>query len=233
MNWLNRLLHKPSTEHFGSKLNASLGFWPSKLTLYKQAFSHSSIDQPKYGNNERLEFLGDSILGNVITEYLYHNLPTKNEGVLTDIRSKMVSRRTLNKLAKKFNIEEFVETNLNGKIPASILGNTFEALIAAIYLDKGEMFCKKFIIQEIILKHFSLEQLEKEISSYKKHFIHWTQKNSKDFFFKLLDESGESHKKNFEIAIVLEGETIAKAKSSSKKKAEEEASRIACESLNI
>jgi ribonuclease-3 len=233
MNWLNRLLHKPSSEHFSSKLNASLGFWPIKTTLYKQAFSHSSIDQPKYGNNERLEFLGDSILGNVITEYLFHNLPSKNEGVLTDIRSKMVSRRTLNKLAKKFNIEEFVETNLNGKIPASILGNTFEALIAAIYLDKGEIFCKKFIIQEIILKHFSLEQLEKEISSYKKHFIHWTQKNSKEFFFKLLDESGESHKKNFEIAIVLEGETIAKAKSSSKKKAEEEASRIACESLNI
>ena len=108
MNWLNRLLHKPSTEYFGSKINASLGFWPSKLTLYKQAFSHSSIDQPKYGNNERLEFLGDSILGNVITEYLYHNLPTKNEGVLTDIRSKMVSRRTLNKLAKKFNIEEII-----------------------------------------------------------------------------------------------------------------------------
>lgn len=233
MNWLNRLIQKPSSEHFDSKLNASLGFWPTKTTIYQQAFSHSSIDQPKYGNNERLEFLGDSILGNVITEYLYHNLPTKNEGVLTDIRSKMVSRRTLNKLAKKFNIEEFVETNLNGKIPASILGNTFEALIAAIYLDKGEIFCKKFIIQEIILKHFSLEQLEKEISSYKKHFIHWTQKNSKSFVFKLLDESGESHKKNFEIAIVLEGETIAKAMSSSKKKAEEEASKIACESLNI
>ena len=191
MNWLNRLIQKPSSEHFGSKLNASLGLLPTKATIYQQAFSHSSIDHPKYGNNERLEFLGDSILGNVITEYLYHKLPTKNEGVLTDIRSKMVSRKTLNKLAKKFNIEEFVETNLNGKIPASILGNTFEALIAAIYLDKGEIFCKKFIIQEIILKHFSLEQLEKEISSYKKHFIHWTQKNSKDFVFKLLDESGE------------------------------------------
>ena len=171
MNWLNRLIQKPSSEHFGSKLNASLGFWPTKTTIYQQAFSHSSIDHPKYGNNERLEFLGDSILGNVITEYLYHNLPSKNEGVLTDIRSKMVSRRTLNKLAKKFNIEEFVETNLNGKIPASILGNTFEALIAAIYLDKGEIFCKKFIIQEIILKHFLMELNYLKKSTVKKP--HW------------------------------------------------------------
>ena len=149
------------------------------------------------------------------------------------MRSKMVSRRTLNKLAKEFKIETFVQTNLGGKIPASILGNAFEALIAAIHLDQGDQFCKNFIIEKIIKAHFSLIKLENEISSYKKHFIHWTQKHNKSFFFKLLSESGESHKKSFEIALFLEDQKIASATASSKKKAEEATSKIACKTLKI
>ena len=233
MKWLTKLLNTPSTDPLALELSKILEFTPEKIELYYQAFCHSSIEEPKYGNNERLEFLGDSILGTVITEYLFHKLPNKDEGILTDIKSKLVSRRTLNKLAKEFKIDTFVATNLGGKVPVSILGNAFEALIAAIYLDKGETFCRNFIIQQIILKHFSLEKLEKEISSYKKHFINWTQKNTKSFHFKLLNESGESHKKSFEIALILEENTLAKAISTSKKKAEEKAAKIACESLKI
>ena len=233
MKWLTKLLNNPTTDPLALKLNSILGFMPEKMELYYQAFCHSSIEEPKHGNNERLEFLGDSILGSVITEYLFHKLPSKNEGILTDIRSKLVSRRTLNKLAKEFKLDAFVETNLGGKIPVSILGNAFEALIAAIYLDKGETFCRNFIVQQIILKHFTLEQLEKEISSYKKHFIHWTQKNAKPFHFQLLNETGESHEKSFEIALILEKNAIAKATSTSKKKAEEKAAKIACETLKI
>ena len=233
MKWLHKLLSTPSTDPLALALNPILGFTPVNIQVYHQAFCHSSIEEPKYGDNERLEFLGDSILDGVITAYLYHKLPNKDEGILTDIRSKMVSRRTLNRLAKEFRIDEFVQTNLGGKIPVSVLGNAFEALIAAIYLDCGEQFCKEFISVNIIEAHFCLDELEKEISSYKKHFIHWTQRHNKSFFFKLLSESGESHKKSFEIALFLEDDKIASATASSKKKAEEEAAKIACKSLKI
>jgi ribonuclease-3 len=233
MRWLTKLLSTPSSDPLALELNPILGFTPGKIEYYHQAFCHSSIEEPKYGDNERLEFLGDSILDSVITQYLYLKLPTKDEGILTDIRSKMVSRRTLNKLAKEFKIDQFVQTNLGGKVPSSILGNAFEALIAAIYLDKGELFCRTFIVKEIIIKHFSLEDLEKKISSYKKHFINWTQKNSKEYYFKLLNETGESHKKSFEIALILDKKTISKSIASSKKKAEEMAAEIACETLSI
>ena len=232
LNWLNKLLF-PISESFAKKLYPILGFMPKKIELYHQAFCHSSVDLPTYGNNERLEFLGDSILNSVITEYLFHKLPDKDEGVLTDIRSKMVSRKTLNKLAKSFKIDSFVQTNLGDKIPSSIHGNAFEALIAAIYLEKGEKFCKAFIINKIIEPHFSLNALEKEISSYKKYFINWTQKHNKTYYFKLLSETGESHKKKFKIGLFLERKNIAKANAGSKKKAEEAAAKIACKALNI
>ncbi len=232
MNWLGKLL-STSSDPLAKRLYPVLGFLPKNVKLYHQAFCHSSIDTPAYGNNERLEFLGDSILNSVITEYLFHKLPDKDEGVLTDIRSKIVSRKTLNQLAKKFGIDSFVQTNLGVKTPASIYGNAFEALIAAIYLDKGYTFCKAFIVKKIIKPHFSLKTLEKEISSYKKHFIHWAQKHNKSYYFKLLGETGESHKKSFEIALFLTEESVATAQASSKKKAEEAAAKIACETLDL
>lgn len=233
MNWLHKFFSSHSPDPLALKLYPILGFHPENINFYHQAFCHSSIEAPTYGDNERLEFLGDSILDSVIAEYLYHQLPRKDEGVLTDMRSKMVNRRTLNKLAKEFKIDSFIQTNLGGNVPSSILGNAFEALIAAIYLDKGADFCKEFIVKKIIKKYFSLIKLEKEISSYKKHFIHWTQKRNKSFFFKLISESGESHKKHFEIALFLEEKKIATATESSKKKAEEATAKMACEALKI
>jgi len=232
MNWLGKLL-STSSDPLAKRLYPILGFVPKNVKLYHQALCHSSIDTPAYGNNERLEFLGDSILNSVITEYLFHKLPDKNEGVLTDIRSKIVSRKTLNQLAKKIGIDTLVQTNLGVKTPVSIYGNAFEALIAAIYIDKGYTFCKAFIVKKIIKPHFSLKTLEKEISSYKKHFIHWAQKHNKSYYFKQLGETGESHKKSFEIALFLTEESVATAQASSKKKAEEAAAKIACESLDL
>lgn len=234
MDWLKKLFSKPSSSPLSVKLHSILGFYPDNLLWYQKAFTHSSLEHPTHGNNERLEFLGDSILDSVIAEYLFLSLPNKDEGVLTDLKSKMVSRRTLNKLAKEFCIDQLIESKLPGKIPSSVLGNAFEALIAAIYLDKGRSFCEKFIIDKIITKHFDLNSLEKEISSYKKHLIHWVQKsNTASFQFKLLKESGESHKKEFQIALYINEEKIASAIASSKKQAEEIAAKNACKKLNI
>ena len=218
---------------FSSELYSILGFSPKKIEFYHQALCHSSIEQQEYGNNERLEFLGDAIFNAVITEYLFHKMPNKDEGTLTDIRSKMVSRKTLNLLAKKIKIDTMVRTNLGNKTPSSVYGNAFEALIAAIYLDKGPKFCSKFIVKKIIEPHFSLNELETEISSYKKHFINWAQKNNNNYSFKLLSESGEAHNKNFEIGLLLKDENIATACAGSKKKAEEAAAKKACQALTI
>ena len=231
LKWL-REFSKPKSS-FYSELYPILGFLPKKIEFYHQAFSHSSIEHQEYGNNERLEFLGDAIFNAVITEYLFHKMPNKDEGILTDIRSKMVSRKTLNLLAKKIKIDKLVRSNLGEQIPSSVYGNAFEALIAAIYLDKGFEFCKAFIIDKIIEPHFSLHELEKEITSHKKHFIHWAQKNKKNYSFKLISEAGQAHNKNFEIGIFLKEKIIATAYAGSKKKAEEAAAKKACQALSI
>lgn len=231
LKWL-REFSKPKS-YFSSELYSILGFLPKKMEPYHQAFCHSSIEHEEYGNNERLEFLGDAIFNAVITEYLFHKMPNKDEGTLTDIRSKIVSRKTLNLLAKKIKIDTLVQTNLGNKMSSSVYGNAFEALIAAIYLDKGAEFCKEFIIKKIIEPHFSLNELETEISSYKKHFIHWAQKNNTNYSFKLLSETGQAHNKNFEIGLFLKDENIATASAGSKKKAEEAAAKKACQALTI
>ena len=231
LKWLRAFIIPKSS--FSIELYSILGFTPNKIEFYHQALCHSSLEHKKYGNNERLEFLGDAIFNTVITEYLFHKMPNKDEGILTDIRSKMVSRKTLNLLAKKIKIDTMVRTNLGDKTPSSVYGNAFEALIAAIYLDKGPKFCSKFIVKKIIEPHFSLNELETEISSYKKHFINWAQKNNNNYSFKLLSESGEAHNKNFEIGLLLKDENISTACAGSKKKAEEAAAKKACQALTI
>ena len=231
LKWVREFSKSKSS--FRNQLYSILGFLPKKIEFYHQAFCHSSIEHQEYGNNERLELLGDAIFNTVITEYLFHKMPQKDEGTLTDIRSKMVSRKTLNQLAKKIKIDKLVCTNLGDKTPSSVYGNAFEALIAAIYLDKGHEFCNKFIIKRIIEPYFSLNKLETEISSYKKHFIHWAQKNNNNYSFILLSESGEAHNKNFEVGLFLKDENIATAFAGSKKKAEEAAAKKACQALTI
>ena len=231
LKWVREFSKSKSS--FRNQLYSILGFLPKKIEFYQQAFCHSSMEHQEYGNNERLEFLGDSIFNAVVTEYLFEKMPEKDEGTLTDIRSKMVSRKTLDLLAKKIKIDKMVRTNLVDKIPSSVYGNAFEALIAAIYLDKGPKFCNKFIIKQIIEPHFSLNELEKEISSYKKHFINWAQKNNHSYSFILLSETGQAHNKNFEIGLFLKDENIATAFAGSKKKAKEAAAKIACQALTI
>ena len=142
----------------------------------------------------------------------------KMRGVLSDVRSKIVSRSSLNRIANKFKLENLVQTNLKGEIPESIVGNAFEALIAAIYLDKGQLLCKKFIIDKIIIPNFSLSDLEKTSAAIKKHFIQWAQNNNTSYAFKLLAEKGEPHNKSFQIGLFIGAECIEIASSQSKKK---------------
>ena len=229
MNWLHKLFSNPSSDPLALELYPVLGFCPENIKFYHQAFCHSSIESPSFGDNERLEFLGDSILDSFITEYLYHQLPTKDEGVLTDMRSKMVSRRTLNKLAKEFKIETFVQTNLGGKIPASILGNSFEALIAAIYYDKSFEVSEKFILK--MWKNF-INLSEETIIDSKTKLQEYSLKKFKSLpIYKLVSFSGPKHKPKFLISVRLKDTKLYDGSGDSKKIAEQNAAKKLLDSI--
>ena len=154
MNFIRKIVNsrKQEDEQLYSELKKLLNFSPRKINHYKKAFTHRSVQMIDSKGNpinyERLEFLGDSILGSVISSYLYKKAPTGNEGYLTQMRSKIVSRDHLNELGKDLNLIRFVKSNIDqANVGANIHGNIFEALIGAIFLDKGYNTCHKFILK--------------------------------------------------------------------------------------
>jgi ribonuclease III len=172
-------------------LSNLLGFTPKNKALYDLAFRHRSADSTNSeNNNERLEFLGDAVLGGIVADYLYKKYPKQSEGFLTEMRSKMVNRATLNSIAIKIGLKELVQFN-----PADthlrksqIFGNALEALIGAIYIDKGYLATKKFILSRIIKLYMNIDDLEKEESNQKNKIISWANKNKKQIDFVLLQE---------------------------------------------
>lgn len=222
----------------GVFLKNELGLKPQNIGLYELALRHSSASK-KHGkkhlqNNERLEFLGDAVLGAVIAEYLYTHYPTKNEGFLTSMRSKIVSRSHLNNVAQRLNITPLVLTKMDKRKPAKSLGgDALEALIGAIYLDQGVKPAKAFIHTKILNDLVEMEDLEKTIISYKGLLIEWAQKERKTFAFTLINQWGKQHNMTFEIGLHINEELISKGKGKSKKRAEEEAAKKAFSVLNI
>jgi ribonuclease-3 len=184
------------------KLKILLGFVPGNLSLYRMAFRHKSIAvNVKKGvknSNERLEFLGDAVLGCVVAEVLFKLYPYKDEGFLTELRSKIVSRVNLNQLARKMGFEQLVEYDnrmVNNTRQGSLLGDAFEALIGAVYLDQGYDFTKNFLINHIIKSHVDIHTLEQTETNFKSKLIEWCQRHSKDISFDLVEnQEGESAK---------------------------------------
>jgi ribonuclease-3 len=232
MNFLRRIVNPQSKEdeNFYYELKELLNFKPIKLTYYKKAFTHRSLKLvDKKGNPinyERLEFLGDAILGSVIASYLYKKVPNGDEGYLTQMRSKVVSREHLNSLGKDLDLIRFVKSNIgNNQISNNIHGNIFEALIGAIYLDRGYNYCHQFIYEQVILPYVDIERLEGKISSYKGYIIEWCQKNKKKYSFTSYEDTGNQNKKHFSVKVSINGVMIAKGRATSKKKAEEIAAK--------
>ncbi len=201
---------------------------PKNLKLYRQAFSHSSIEKTVHTNGERLEFLGDAILGAVVAAELHGLYPDKPEGHLSTMRSKIVSRKQLNRIGKKLELEKYIIASEQAFQGKSIIGNTLESLIGAIYLDLGWARSHSFILGQIFPR-IELNQLANTISSYKSHVLEWAQKNKQSLEFRLLSESGEDHDKTYEIAVYLDDNQLSAAKATSKKKAEEMAAQSAFE----
>ncbi|MCB0444290.1 MAG: ribonuclease III [Gelidibacter sp.] len=229
-NILNSL--SKSYGNFFLQLQKIIEFKPKNKELYIKAFTHRSMNIKDTDglvvNYERLEFVGDAMLGAVIASYLYSEVPEGDEGYLTKMRSKVVSREHLNELGKELNLISLVES----KIPKSnfgnnIHGNLFEALVGAIFLDRGYKYCEKFINKNVIYKHIDIETLEGKVISYKSLLIEWCQKEKKTFDYHVYEDTGNDDLKHFSVKLSIDDKVVAKARATSKKKAEEKASKRA------
>lgn len=201
------------------------GFYPGNINLYKLALRHRSASAKKFNgvklNNERLEYLGDAILSAVVADFLFRRFPYKNEGFLTEMRSKIVSRSSLNKLSLKLGLHNLIKAIADGpNSNRSAGGDAFEALVGALYLDKGYEFTRKVLVNRIINIHFDLELLVETEISYKSKVIEWAQKEKLEIEFKVIEEIGEKQEKLYLVALIIDDKTIAKAKDYSIKGAE-------------
>jgi ribonuclease-3 len=222
----------PEDGIFFDAIQEIIGFVPNNLNYYKKAFTHRSSNKVDSKGNainyERLEFLGDAMLSAVIAGHLFNKVPTGDEGYLTKMRSKIVSREHLNELGKDLNLIRFVES----KVPLqhfgeNIHGNIFESLVGAIYLDKGYDFCVKFIQKRVVIPYVDIARLEGKVISYKSLVIEWCQKEKRHFHYDIFEDNGISGERFFGVKLSIDDKVIAKARATSKKKAEEKASQRA------
>lgn len=234
MSVIRKILNSRSAKggNFFVAMNKITGFKPKNINHYKKAFTHRSLNQKdELGNAvnfERMEFLGDAMLSAVIAAHLFEVVPGGNEGYLTKMRSKIVSRKHLNELGKDLGLIDFIQTNISkDQFGVNIHGNLFEALVGAIYLDKGYKYCKRFIHERVIAPYVDIEQLEGTVISYKGLLIEWCQKEKKEFSYEVYEDTGVDEMKHFAVKLRIEDRVVAKARATSKKKAEEKASKRA------
>ncbi len=205
------------------------------------AFRHRSVAvELKNGtknSNERLEFLGDAILGSVIAELLFKMYPYKDEGFLTEMRSKIVSRSNLNQLAKRLGLDELIEFDTRilsySNKQGSLLGDTFEAMIGAIYLDKDYNFTRDFLITRIIKPHIDIHTLELTETNFKSKLIEWCQRHGKDISFEVVPNAEGENTKLFTVQVTVDGENCGIGRDYNKKNAEKLAAEKSCELLSI
>ncbi|GLB48280.1 ribonuclease III [Neptunitalea lumnitzerae] len=235
MGLIRKILNSRSKDEDGNffvHLQRVLGFKPKDFEVYKVAFTHRSTnikdDQGNPINYERLEFLGDAMLSAVISKYLYEEAPAGDEGYLTKMRSKIVSREHLNELGKELRLLDYVVSSISKEsFGDNVHGNLFEALVGAIYLDRGYNYCERFINKRVIKPHVDIERLEGKIISYKSLLIEWCQKEKKSFYFNVFEDNGNDVLKHFAVKLSIDNKVIAKARATSKKKAEEAAAKRA------
>ena len=214
------------------------GFTPSNLELYRLATVHSSIAKENGSgykeSNERLEYLGDAILGAAVADFLFKKFPFKPEGFLTEIRSRIVNREALNLLARKIGVANIVQFDQkNAHLQQVILGNTLEAIVGAIYLDKGYIRTKKFVIDKLINPNYNVDDLINSDSNFKSKIIEWAQREGKDVRFEILNvKKGRNHKE-FTAQVMVDNEAKGTGYGNSKKKAEQDAAFKTCEMLNL
>ena len=206
-----------------------LGFYPRNIEIYQQALLHKSSSikagKGRLLNNERLEFLGDAILDAIVADIVYKKFEGKREVFLTNTRSKIVQRETLNRVAVEIGLDKLIKyTTRQSSHNSYMCGNAFEALIGAIYLDRGYRTCKKFMEERIINQYLNLEKISRKEVNFKSKLIEWSQKNKFCVEFNLIEQSLDSDQNPiFETQITVENIPAGTGKGYSKKESQQEA----------
>ncbi|HEA31024.1 MAG TPA: ribonuclease III [Leeuwenhoekiella sp.] len=217
---------------FFGQVKKIIGFSPKNLKCYEEAFTHRSLNlKDGKGNSfnyERLEFLGDAMLGAVIASYLFNEVGRGDEGYLTKMRSKVVSREHLNELGRDLHLLDLARAAIpKENFGINIHGNLFEALVGAIHRDRGYSYAREFIHDRVIDPYVDIEKLEGRVISYKSLVIEWCQKQKMSFNFDAYEDSGQDVIKHFSVRLSIDKKQVAKARGTSKKKAEEKAAKRA------
>ncbi len=233
---INRILNYSSPDkQLLLQLEHLVGFTPKHIAYYRLALMHRSKPDDVTASNERLEFLGDAILGAIIAEYLFKKYPYQPEGYLTELRSRIVRRETMNNVALRMGLNKLVQYNQNdrGLSRSHIFGNALEALIGAVYLDQGFANTRKFILNQIIRSYIDLDTMESTDTNYKNQLLSWAQRNGKQLSFDLIAEVNEGTRKLFTVGIMLDGTVVADGTGYNKKDAGQVAAKNALEKLGI
>ncbi len=218
------------------RIRQIVGFTPSNLSIFILAFSHkSSQSEKKVGmqNNERLEYLGDAVLGTIVAEYLFQKYPSADEGFLTKMRSKIVKRKSLNLLGDRMGVDMLLNEFNNTRISRSMLGNAVEALVGAVYLEVGYNGTKRFIIRRMLRKFVNVHELETYDDNYKSILLEYCQKNGQNVSYRLLKRYKMDKRDRFKVAVIIDGEKVTVADDFNKKSAEQQASEKALHKLGI
>lgn len=235
MSLISNIFLSKHERDFRKQLRNVLGYTPGKLKLYKTALSHRSVREGADENNERLEFLGDAVISTIVAHYLFMRYPYKEEGFLTEMRSKMVNRNQLNDIAIKIGLKKITFFNHfdNSLKVSQIFGNTLEALVGAVYLDRGYNDTQIWVTRQIINPHLFMQDLEVLDINQKNKLYGWANKHGKTLEFETLEEKIENGRRLFTIGAKIDGVLIAEAKAYNKKDASQIAAQIAVEKLKI
>ncbi len=227
-----------SEKHFYDAIRNIFGYYPGNISLYKLAFRHKSQAEELHNgtrvSNERLEFLGDTVLSTVVADFLFRMFPFKDEGFLTEMRSRIVSRAQLNKLSLRLGIDKLIiHTQEKNNVYRSIKGDAFEAIIGAMYLDKGYVFTRKVLINRVIKNNFDLNELVNTDINFKSKLIEWAQKEKNPVEFIVNREVGSGYHKQYVVDVVVNNEIAGTGQDFSIKGAEQNAAMKAIEFFGI
>jgi ribonuclease III len=225
-----------SDKGFKNWIKTTTGYSPKNISLYQQAFFHSSVSMKRSGttvSNERLEFLGDALLGAIVADHLFKLYPYRDEGFLTQLRSKIVNGQSLKELALKFGINHFLKASLTKeeKTKSSAYGDAFEAFIGAVYLDMGFNKARHFVISRVIKLHVNIEALVNTNEDYKSQLQILCQRNKYTLEYKLISEERMGAQKLYVVEVYINGKAYTRFESFSKRMAEQKAAQLTLEQL--
>ncbi len=218
------------------RLKNIIGFTPAYLNLFKLAFYHkSSFSSRDYAisNNERLEFLGDAVLSTIVAEYLFTKYPSSDEGFLTKMRSKIVKRHSLDEIADRMGLDMLLSHYNTTRLARSMLGNALEALVGAVYVERGYEFTRDYVIRRILRRYLDIHELEKLDDNYKSQLLEWCQKHGYTVDYKVLSRYKSDKRDKFKVAVYVDGKKVGTADDFNKKSAEQMASERAMYALKI